>query len=97
MFISFLQLDCAEKVWIRLMKCSTILDLQEFLILIKLATKCINIATKNESLQCLIFGEVQKRQAAIQAFCKGLEFLHIHSLLKDNPELLKQAFLDMHS
>ena len=61
-------------------------------------TKCINTATKNEFLQFLIFGEViQKRQHAIQAFCRGLDFLSVHTLLKENPELMKQAFLDVHS
>ena len=61
-------------------------------------TKCIDTATKNEFLQCLLFGEViQKRQRAIQAFCRGLDFLSVHNLLKENPELMKQAFLDIHS
>lgn len=57
-------------------------------------TKCINTATKNEFLQCLIFGEViQNRQPAIQAFCRGLDLLSLHSLPKENSKLMIPAFL----
>ena len=41
-------------------------------------TKPINTITKSEFLQCLIFNEVvQKRQPAVQAFCRGLDLLNV--------------------
>lgn len=61
-------------------------------------TKCINTATKNEFLQCIIFSEViDKRRPAIQAFCRGLDLLSVHKLLQENSDLMKQAFLDVYS
>ena len=57
-------------------------------------TKCINTTTKNDFLQCLIFGEViQKRQPAIWAFCRGLDLLSLHKLLKENTNVMRPAFL----
>ena len=57
-------------------------------------TKQINTVTKSEFLQCLIFNEVvQKRQSAVQAFCRGLDLLNICQLVKEHPDLMKAVFL----
>ena len=60
-------------------------------------TKCIKLSTKSEFLQCLIFNEVvQKRQLAVQSFCKGLDHLNVHKLLKQHKDVLRPAFLYDH-
>ena len=57
-------------------------------------TKCINTTSKTEFLQCLIHNEViHKRLGAIQAFCQGLEHLHLVRLLQQNVDIMKLVFL----
>ena len=57
-------------------------------------TKCITPVTKSEFLQNLLFSEViLKRQRAVQAFCKGLDHLNVHKLVKENMEVMRPVFL----